>query len=387
MYPNPVNPISGIFVHNQVKALIRSGVDVCVLSPTPSFPLYSKWNEYPKSIKKVIHDEVPVFYVPTRMFPGGLLFSQYGRFYIKALRSVMKEIQSEFPFDVIHCHTIYPDGFAGVNLKGKFDVPIVTTIHGSDIMLYPGRNKKVYNHTKKALLLADQIIAVSGKLLQEAEKIQPELNGKLIYNGFSSDYFYPMDQLKARQDLGLEESGKRILFVGNLYPVKGLTYLLRAFKYVLRHVPGVILDIVGDGSLRSELEAQAREWGLANNVLFHGKRPYDQIPLWINSADVVALSSLSEGLPSILLETMGCGKVMVATDVGGIDEILVHGETGYLCPPEDVDCLGNDLKKVLDDEESTKKMGQNAYEVSQQLTWRRNAGFVKNVYMGIIDRK
>lgn len=366
---------------------MKLGVEVCVVSPTPSFPFYSKWKEYPKGIKKVIHDDVPLFYVPTRMFPGGMFFSQYGGFYIRALRGILKEIKENFPFDLIHCHTVFPDGIAGVNLKGNFNVPVVTTVHGSDIMLYPKRSHQVYKHTKKALLLSDEVITVSKKLYVEAGKIQPELRGTIIYNGFSSEQFYPTEKVNGRQKLGLYEEGKRILFVGNLYPVKGVSYLLKAFSKVVSQVPGVVLDIVGEGSLRSDLEVEARRMGLANNILFHGRRPYEEIPYWINAADVVVLSSLSEGLPSILLETMGCGKVMVATDVGGVKEVLVHGETGYLCPPEDVHCLGNSLCRVLEEEELTKKMGQNAYEVSKQLTWRRNASLVKNVYTQVLERE
>jgi teichuronic acid biosynthesis glycosyltransferase TuaC len=110
--------------------------------------------------------------------------------------------------------------------------------------------------------------------------------------------------------------------------------------------------------------------------------------LWINAADVVVLSSLSEGLPSILLESMGCGKPFVATDVGGIAEILQHRKTGFLVKPEDADELARYLSILLIEEEGlAHDMGERAYTLSGSLTWKENAERVKRLYEQMLNQQ
>jgi teichuronic acid biosynthesis glycosyltransferase TuaC len=387
MYPNDVNPMAGIFVQNQTKALIEAGLDVHVVAPMPSFPLYPKWRGYRRLPERMVRDGIPVHYVPTRMFPGGLFFARYGNYYTYSLRKAIPSIQKEFPFDLIHCHTIYPDGYAGSKLKQEFKVPVISTIHGSDILLYPKRNKGVHARTLMALKQNDHVITVSDRLKKEALAMWPELSVSTVYNGFDPRRFFPVNKEEARRRLGLPEREKSILFVGNLLPVKGVHYLLQAFKQIVRDGNEARLYLIGDGPLRSELAKQAEELGIAAHVSFLGRKPYEEIPLWINSADVVTLTSLSEGLPSILLETMGCGRPMVATDVGGISEVLKHGETGLLVPPEDVSQIAISLKQILEDEALCKQMGERALEESKALTWERNAARIKECYKEVIERK
>src|SRR5690606_10267310 len=114
-----------------------------------------------------------------------------------------------------------------------------------------------------------------------------------IYNGFDPQRFYPRSRAQARKKLQLPEEGKTILFVGNLYKVKGVQYLLDAFARLTDVHPDVRLHLVGDGPLRAQLKQQARERGILDQVLFAGRRPHDEIPWWVNASDVVTLSSLS----------------------------------------------------------------------------------------------
>ena len=388
MYPNPVNPMAGIFVHNQAKALKKEGADVRVVVPVPSFPLYPKWKGYRQLPKKTEKEGIAVHYVPTRMIPGGFFFHRYGKYYMKALKKAIYEIHKEFPFDLIHCHTIYPDGYAGGELKKEWNVPVVSTIHGSDIMLYPKRRRSIYEQTVHALKENDLIITVSERLKKEAEKMHPELAAKTIYNGFDPERFRPQDRLQARERLGLNGEQKILLFVGNLYPVKGVHYLLEAFAQVHKMSRDIHLYMIGDGPLRPELEKQAGELGLNEAVTFLGRKPYDEIPDWISGADVTVLTSLSEGLPSILLESMGCGRAMVATDVGGIKEILQDGKTGFIAPAKDADQIAGCLRKILiDDPSLITTMGENAWKASRALTWRENARQTLQSYTSLIEQK
>lgn len=331
-------------------------------------------------------DGIPIRYIPTWMFPGGLFFFTYGYLYFKALVRVVAEVQQVFDFDIIHCHTIFPDGYAGTKLKQVFSVPVVTTVHGSDIRLYPYKRKGVYQRTEKALRLTDHIITVSEELKRGTRKIVPGAEVSTIYNGFDPQRFYPRSQDESRQRLNRSGTAKELLFVGNLYPVKGLNHLLDAFTKVASEFDEVQLYLVGDGPLRSELMSQARKNGIRDRVHFTGRRPHDEIPWWINSCDVVVLSSLSEGMPSILLEAMGCGKPVVATDVGGISEILRHGRTGFLVKPKDVDGMARYLSILLMENEGLAfDMGERAFIESGSVTWQRSAEQVKSLYVNILQ--
>ena len=388
MYPNPVNRHAGVFVHNQCKALIHAGIEIRVVSPIPSFPFYYKWNGYQKMPKKTEMEGISVQYVPTRMFPGGFFFSTYGYFYQQALQPVLKELYKEFPFDLIHCHTIFPDGNAGIRLKKHFQVPVLSTIHGSDLLLYPKRSKGVYKQTLLALQESDQIITVSQRLQNEAETIWENARIQTIYNGFDPEQFQPGDQIEARRKLNLPLEKKICLFVGNLYPVKGLFDLFQAFSKLAEQTDQVQLVIVGDGKLKVPLQKEASKLGLQSAISFMGRRSYDEIPSWLQSADVVVLSSLSEGMPSILLESMACGKPMVATDVGGIAEILKDGETGRLVPARNPTKLAEALIELLvTHPEQVTKMGENAYRASQAFTWSKNAEKVTNLYQQVLSSK
>jgi teichuronic acid biosynthesis glycosyltransferase TuaC len=387
MYPNPVNPMSGIFVHNQNKALVGSGAEVQVVCPIPRFPLYPKWKGYRNLPEKTELDGIPVHYVPTWMFPGGLFFSLYGSLYIRALHGRLRQIRDEFPFDLIHCHTIYPDGYAGAMLKEEFGVPVVSTVHGSDLLLYPKRSRGVFKNTLEALKRCDRVITVSERLRREAFSMHPETDAVTVYNGFDPKRFHPVNQVEARKHLGLSETGKMILFVGNLLPVKGVHFLLQAFKGSGAADLGSRLVLVGDGPLRAALEKQADELGIGGQVDFAGRRPHDEIPVWIAAADVVVLTSLSEGLPSILLETMGSGRPMVATDVGGIAEVLRDGETGLIARPKDTDHIAECIRRILVEDGLAERMGERALLLSRELTWEQNAKNTLECYRQVLERK
>jgi len=384
MYPNPVNPMAGIFVHNQSKALQQAGTEVRVVAPMPDFPLYPKWAGYREMEKETVMDGIPVRYVPTFMFPGGLFFSRYGSWYIQSLKKVLYDIKKETPYDLIHCHTIFPDGYAGAFLKEEFGVPVVSTIHGSDIMLYPKRSQAIYDRTLEALERNDHVITVSERLRQEALNMHPGLSATTIYNGFDPERFAPMDKGEARRALGLSEEGQLLLFIGNLLPVKGVHFLLKAFAEVAKEAKDLNLILIGDGPLKENLRNQASELNIQDRVSFLGRKPYSEIPRWIAARDVVTLTSKSEGLPSVLLETMGCGRAMVATDVGGIKEILKDGETGLLAEPENPSHIAACYRKLfVENPAMIQEMGDRAFVASRELTWERNAQKVQECYQQV----
>ncbi len=164
--------------------------------------------------------------------------------------------------------------------------------------------------------------------------------------------------LAKRAEVGA--SAETILFgvVARLEPPKGHRYLLAALPEVVKQYPQFQLLLIGDGALRAELEAQTRELGLQRHVTFLGAR-HDVSEL-LNAIDFFILPSVSEGLPNVLLEAMACQKPVMATDVGGIPEVVRHGENGYLVSPGETLALQNMILRSLTERAQWNELAQRA---------------------------
>ncbi|MCS1352256.1 glycosyltransferase family 4 protein [Mechercharimyces sp. CAU 1602] len=381
MYPHPANPMSGLFVHQQVRALQDRGVKCSVFVPTPSFPFYPKWKKYRQEEKKTVMDGVFVQYVPTRMFPAGLGFSFYSQYYLQSLQAVITAFHRTHPIDLIHCHTLFPDGHVGASLRQKLRVPVVSTVHGSDILVYPEKNRCVARHVEETLATNDAIIAVSDGLAEAVRRVDKDVMVHTIYNGFDAERFYPREGREMKIRLGLPLEQEVILFVGNLYSVKGLEYLIRAMRQVYRERPQASLWIVGEGPLRKRLQAQVEALTMTHAISFVGRRPHEEIATWMNASHLICLPSLHEGLGGVLLEAMGCAIPVVATRVGGIPEIVREGETGMLVAAQDEQALAGKVVEMLRlSGEDKCAYAQRAYRFSQSFRWEKSASQLIALY-------
>ena len=286
----------------------------------------------------------------------------------KLAKSLKKHIQQqETGFNIIHAHFIWPSGYAAAKLSKKFNVPLVLTAHGYDVYDLPFRDSDWFERVKFTLDNADYVITVSNsnkRILTEKLKV-PEDKVSVIPNGFDPQLFYPMDKVETRRELGLPQDKKILLNVANLVPVKGHEYLITAMAKIVKKRKDVLLVIVGGGPLYNELKESVRKLGLEKYVILTGPRPHEEIPLWMNAADLFVLPSLSEGNPTVMFEALGAGLPFVGTTVGGIPEIITSEEYGVLCPPRNVDCL---IKKILD--AFSKKWDRNLIsDYSRKFTW------------------
>ncbi len=151
----------------------------------------------------------------------------------------------------------------------------------------------------------------------------------------------------ARADLGISNDVRLVGTVGRLVPQKGMRYLLKAMVRVLAAQPNTVLLIVGDGELRTDLEARCRRLGIAGHVRFLGAH---QEP-WriLANCDVIAFSSLFEGLPQTCIEALAVGSAVVATRINGTAELIKSGQNGILVPPCDASALAEGILKLLND--------------------------------------
>jgi teichuronic acid biosynthesis glycosyltransferase TuaC len=350
LYPRPGDPVLGVFVEEEAKAL-SSRCRVRVVSPSPWFPPlrpFERWYPYSQLPLRETRRGIEVLRPRMLLLPRNLLFPLYGHSLYVSLRRWMDETERDFPFDLIHAHTVYPDGVAAVMLGRACQRPTVITVHGGDVNIHL-RHPLVKRLGRRALSSADRVIAVSSSLqraLVEEHRLKPE-RITVIPNGVDVTRFAPIARPEAEARLGLHHTAPRILYVGAIAESKGIAHLLKAI-HRLRHGRScpVQLTLVGQGDYEPAARALAGQLDIAEVVTFAGQKPNEEIPVWLNACDVVVLPSVSEGFGVVLVEAMACGKPVVATTCGGPQDIVTP-ETGVLVPPADDAALAEALLEVL----------------------------------------
>ncbi len=388
MFPNERDSASGIFVLEQVRALRKSGARVLVVSPTPWAPralrfLHSVRKYLPIPPESAV-DGFPVKRPRVPTLPKNWGFALSGLLFYLSCRRLIGRIVREMQIDVIHAHTVFPDGFAAVLLGREFHIPVVCTAHGSDVNVYPEESRAVRSATRWTLRNTPYLIAVSGRLRSQMLTLSDRHQPKVIHNGADAARFTPVDRLKARRELQLSPTARRICFVGYLRAEKAVDDLLQAVAHLNR--ADVELCIVGGGPLKGALIQQAERLGIRQACAFVGAKAHDEIPLWLSAADCLVLCSLSEGLPTVLPEAMLCRVPVVATPVGGVPEIIRQGDTGLLVPCKDPVAIASALNSLFSDARFAAAIAERAERFAKNhLTWEVNAQQTSNVYADAIS--
>ena len=384
MYPSPVNPTAGIFVHEQVQALKRRGHDVRVVSPKGwAPPLARRWAAYRRVPGSDDVEGVKVLYPRKLTLPGARLGAFNCDAMLWSIRRPLRRIHARWPFDVIHAHMVVPDGWAAAAVGAELDVPTVATGHRADVLDVPARSRREAARVGEAVEAIDQVVTVSAAIAEAASGLgRPRRPIRVIPNGADAAVFFPRDAASARLRLGLPMDEPIISFVGKLVPRKGVDTLIEAMGLLAeRAAPTPFLALAGIGDMRAGLESRAAELGIADRVHFRGKIAHDEVAWWMAAGDVFVLPSLSEGLPTVVCEAMACGRPVVATAVDGTPEIVRDGETGFLVPPRDAPRLADALARVLDDPGLAAAMRERALELSaESYTWDANASAYADIY-------
>lgn len=214
----------------------------------------------------------------------------------------------------------------------------------------------------------------------------PDTRIRVVPNGLDTDRFGPNAQVRRKLR---DEMGWQGLFVwisvGRLEAPKDHRTLLKAFAQLERR--GALLVLVGEGTLRGELELSARSLGVVDRVRFLGAR--DDIPDLLNGADGYVMSSRWEGLPMALLEAQACAVPVVATCVGGVAQIVQHGVTGFLIPPNDPEALAQAMLRVMElpPEERTRLGEAGRRHIVANYTLDRVVGQWEALYRDLLSRK
>jgi len=283
--------------------------------------------------------------------------------YEVALASMMVDVILNHKLDLLHVHYAIPHASAAylakkiVEKKG-IHIPVITTLHGTDITLV-GRNSTYAPVVTFSINESDAITAVSKNLREETYKFFPiEKEIEVIYNFVDVSRFHkkPIDAFRKAIAPNNE---KVLLHASNFRKIKRVEDVIHIFNKVHTQIPSKLL-LVGDGPERSAMEQLSRELGLCNDISFLGKQ--EQMEEILAISDAFLLTSEYESFGLVALEAMAAHVPVISTNAGGLPEINVNGETGFLSNVGDVENMSANALRMLQDETLLKKMKHNAYQ-------------------------
>jgi len=291
------------------------------------------------------------------------------------------------------CDYDYLTSIPPILVKRKNGVPLVLTTDAFPGFTWYFGNRFVdavawvYTRTlgKQILNAYDRLVLLSGRLASDAVNLGVSQDRtRIIPIGVDLDRFRPeIDGSGLRSNLGIQDDEVVFLFVGRLALVKRVDMLIELSRLLSREKVKFRMVIIGDGDYGDHYRQMAH--GL-QNVIFLGFISSAEMPLYYALADIVILPSLSEGLPNVLLEASASGKPVIATNVGGIPDIVLHGKSGYLFQAGDLHSLYNCTMRLLSDMDQAKRMGLVGFEhVSRHFDWQVIVDAYEAMYLDVMN--
>ncbi len=344
-FPTSHHRWAGHSVYQTLRVLARR-CDLHVFYPEVTYPSLPSFIDR-RSLRRPDFDRswnppaVPATYVPYKAFPV-ISRSLNG---LSMARRILPHVR-RFDPDVILSYFIYPDGYAAVRIGKMLDVPVVVTAVGSD--LNRQRDPICRKLTAYTLRNADFVSTVSQHLCETARTQGADpARSRAKPNGCDTAVFHPMDRQRARRTLELDQDAEIIVYVGRLDVRKGLIELIEAVQKLRAQRPKLRCFIVGSGPDKPRLIEAIATAGMNESISIVPSCATDRVALWMVASNLVTLPSYNEGCPNVVIEALAAGRPVVATNVGGIPE-LMDETCGRLVPRADVPALTKALQQVLD---------------------------------------
>jgi N-acetyl-alpha-D-glucosaminyl L-malate synthase BshA len=268
--------------------------------------------------------------------------------YDLALASKIAEVVKREKLDILHVHYAIPHAVCAILAKQMSgnEVKIVTTLHGTDITVL-GHDPSLSNLIKFGIEQSDIVTGVSNSLVQQThELIAPDKEIKTVYNFIDERDYKKTDSGYLREEYGIKKDEKIIIHVSNFRSVKRVNDVVQAFYLTQKKLPAKLL-LVGDGPEVTTVLKLAKNLGIDDKVLFLGKQ--DNLAELYSISDLILLLSQKESFGLVLLEAMACGVPCIGTNIGGIPEVIINGETGYICELGDVEMVAEKAIRLLKD--------------------------------------
>jgi glycosyltransferase involved in cell wall biosynthesis len=311
-------------------------------------------------------------------------------FFLAAQCLAIWQTVRKYKIDFIHCHWVIPQGFFVALLNSLSGIPYLLTAHGGDV--YSFRNNSFIRRCSNFALKRAGTCTVNSKPTGQAVRnIGSDARVQVVPMGVDTQRFHPENfNPKIKEDLNIEDVF--LLAVGRFAEKKGFRYLIQAMPAILKKKPEAKLVIIGFGPQEVELKKVVQKLGLENAVRFVGSKAGAELAQYFATADifigpsVVTNSGDTEGQGVVFLEALASGTAVVASDVGGIKDIVRDRETGLLIPEKDPEAIAETTLALLDDRKLRDELAENGRKLAKrEYSWETIAERFLETYSKIID--
>ena len=390
-YPQHATDTQATYVHDINRHLARRGHRVTVVTPgNSSMPARDSFDGV-DVVRFPMELPVDLTYgrvAQTRVnFMGKVARVAVMAHYLEAQFRATMAVAREHGADVIHAHWAIPTGPAAVSAAQRLGLPSVITMHGGDVYVNPEQGYDfptrwyVRPALRWTLRKAGALTAITEDCRQHALRAgAPSRSMHLVFNGTDLRRFSPAPAGEVDPRFG----PNMIFACRQLFPRKGIRFLIEAAAQLKPRFPDLKVVVAGDGFERPDLIALAERLGITRDVTFLGWVPNSELPQYSRAAALSVIPSLEEGFGIPAAEAMGCETAVVASDAGGLPEVVEHGVTGLIVPRGDSNALAAAIGDLLADPARRARMGQAGRERALRLfDWDRSAEQFEQIYAGI----
>lgn len=346
LFPNSKMPNQCVFVKDRIVNLAKL-CDVRVVAPVPHFPplkINKKWFAFSRIPLEEELDGLKVYH-PRYFITPKIFRSLYGFFMFLDTIGFVKRLRKDFDFDLIDAHFVYPDGLAAVLLGKASGRKVIVTARGTDINWYP-KFKFIRKLIRYCLKNADAIISVNEDLKDKMIALGTEAdNIEVVHSGVDQNRFFPIPISEARERLGIDKNKKILLSAGRLIEGKGFQFLIKAMSLI--EDDGLELFIIGSGDYKKQLAELISKLNLKNRVKLLGEMPHAELSKWYKAADLFCLTSLHEGRPNVILESLACGTPVLTMNKWGMSDLVKDG-SGVLIDSYDHSVIAEGIRSAID---------------------------------------
>jgi N-acetyl-alpha-D-glucosaminyl L-malate synthase BshA len=363
---------SGVVATELGMALADNGHEVHFI--TYNQPVRLDFLSHKLHFHRVIIEEYPLFqYQP----------------YELALSSKMVEVVEKYQLEVLHVHYAIPHAYAAymakqMLLEKGIYIKVVTTLHGTDITLV-GSHPTYKTAVEFSINNSDVVTAVSNNLKQTTNQLfKIKKNIQVVYNFIDIEKYSKAEEQECKRD-ALAEPNERILtHISNFRPVKRVEDVIKVFYEVQKEIPSKLL-MIGEGPEREKAEILAKKLGIKDKVFFLGNST--EIVKILCYSDVFLLPSQTESFGLAALEAMAAKTAIISTNTGGLPEVNIHGETGYLSNLGDVADMAKNAISILKEDAILERFKQNAKEHTKRFSIKNILPVYEDIYKSCYKNK
>jgi len=356
---------SGVIATELGKLLAEVGHEIHFITSSVPFRLN-------KIHPKIFYHEVELNHYPVFQYPP----------YDLALTAKMAEVIDQEKLDILHVHYAMPHAICAIMAKeiAEHDVKIVTTLHGTDITVL-GIDPTFKNIIKHGIEKSDAVTAVSNSLVHQTKQmldVTKEID--VIYNFVNEREYYKKENIGLKQQYGIDDDDKVLVHISNFRKVKRVQDIIQSFNIIQKKLKSKLL-LIGDGPEYSNMVQLVEKLNLKEKVLFLGKQ--NNISDLLSISDLKLLLSEKESFGLVLLEAMACGVPCIGTNIGGIPEVIKHGETGYIVELGDIEAVADHAIHLLTNSSLLTDFSQQARKRCMDTF---HSGKILNQYLNLYER-